>query len=324
MANRTVPLKSIGSKPMPVIGIGTAAYPWGSHPEATRSSVLRAIELGYRHFDTASLYQSEEPLGQAIAEALHSGLIKSRDELFITSKLWFTDAHKDLVLPALQKSLQKLQLEYLDLYLVHVPIGVKKKQETNDNMAQETVELCPIDISSVWMAMEECHELGLTKSIGVSNFSCKKLETLLSIAKVPPAVNQVEVNPVWQQKKLREFCVGKGIQVCAYSPLGGKGALWGEDWVMESHVLKEIAVERGKTIAQICLRWVIEQGDCVVVKSYNEKRMLENLDIFDWELSEEDKQKISQIPQRKIITGMRLISDDGPYKSLEDFWDGEI
>lgn len=106
MANRAVPLNTIGSKPMPVIGMGTAAYPWGSHPEATRSSVLRAIELGYRHFDTASLYQTEEPLGQAIAEALRSGLIKSRDELFITSKLWFTDAHKDFVLPALQKSLQ--------------------------------------------------------------------------------------------------------------------------------------------------------------------------------------------------------------------------
>lgn len=171
---------------------------------------------------------------------------------------------------------------------------------------------------------------------------------------------QVEVNPVWQQKKLRGFCVGKGIQVCAYSPLGGKGAFWGQDWVMESHVLKEIAIERGKTIAQvhpiysssmlslpstlyihsilccfstisisltraqICLRWVIEQGDCVVVKSYNEKRMLENLDIFGWELSEEDKQKISQIPQRKILTGMRLVSDDGPYKSLEELWDGEI
>ncbi|CAL9776960.1 unnamed protein product [Musa acuminata subsp. burmannicoides] len=312
---------SSGGKPMPRIGMGTAVYPFASS-EAMRAAILRSIELGYRHFDTAALYQSEEPLGAAIADALRAGTIRSRDELFITSKLWCSDAHPHLVLSALQKTLRyNLQLEYLDLYLVHWPVSTRPGKY---ELPPAKEDLLPIDMSEVWRAMEECHALGLTKSIGVSNLSSKKLETLLSVAKIPPAVNQVEVNPLWQQQKLREFCVAKGIQVCAYSPLGAKGTHWGQNWVMDCGVLKEIAAAKGKTLAQICLRWVYEQGDCVLVKSFNEERMVENLDILDWELSDEDKHKIGQIPQRKGFPGYDFVSDDGPYKSTEELWDGEI
>ncbi|CAL9205462.1 unnamed protein product [Musa hybrid cultivar] len=318
----TIPevMLSSGAKPMPLIGLGTAVYPFAAS-ETMRAAILRAIELGYRHFDTAAIYRSEEPLGEAIAEAVRSGAIESRDELFITSKLWCSDAHGHLVLPALQRTLRNLQLDYLDLYLIHWPVSTKPgKYEVP--MPKE--DLLPIDLSSVWQAMEQCQRLGLTRSIGVSNFSTKKLETLLSIANIPPAVNQVEVNPLWQQQKLREFCVAKGIQVCAYSPLGAKGTMWGQDWVMNCDVIKDIAAAKGKTLAQICLRWVHEQGDCVLAKSFNEKRMLENLDILDWELNEEEKRKISEIPQRKGCLGLEFVSDDGPYKSAEELWDGEI
>ncbi|THU55622.1 hypothetical protein C4D60_Mb11t08510 [Musa balbisiana] len=318
----TIPevMLSSGAKPMPLVGLGTAVYPFAAS-ETMRAAILRAIELGYRHFDTAAIYRSEEPLGEAIAEAVRSGAIESRDELFITSKLWCSDAHGHLVLPALQRTLRNLHLDYLDLYLIHWPVSTKPgKYEVP--MPKE--DLLPIDLSSVWKAMEECQRLGLTRSIGVSNFSTKKLETLLSIANIPPAVNQVEVNPLWQQQKLREFCVAKGIQVCAYSPLGAKGTMWGQDWVMNCEVLKDIAAAKGKTLAQICLRWVHEQGDCVLAKSFNEKRMLENLDILDWELNEEEKRKISEIPQRKGCLGLEFVSDDGPYKSVEELWDGEI
>ncbi|XP_050275663.1 non-functional NADPH-dependent codeinone reductase 2-like [Quercus robur] len=315
-----IPVDSTG-KTIPVIGFGTAEYPFGASFETLRDSLLHAIKLGYRHFDSAALYQSEQPLGEAIDDALNLGLIKSRDELFITSKLWCSDAHHDCVLPAIQKTLKNLKLEYMDLYLLHWPVSVKPGEY---ELPVKKKDLLPIDIKSVWEAMEECQKLGLSKSIGVSNFSCKKLETLLATAKIPPAVNQVEMNPLWQQKKLREFCENKGIRITAYSPLGAKGTLWGTNWVMECEVLKQIAEATGKTIAQICIRWVYEQGVSVLVKSFNKDRMKENLDIFDWKLSPEDLEKISQIPQRKGFPGLEFISEEGPYKSLSELWDGEI
>ncbi|KAI8021826.1 Non-functional NADPH-dependent codeinone reductase 2 [Camellia lanceoleosa] len=307
-------------KQIPLLGFGTAVYPFVSS-ETMKQSILQAIKFGYRHFDSAALYRSEQPLGEAIADAIRLGFIQSRQDLFITSKLWCSDAHRDHVLPAIQKSLKNLGLEYLDLYLVHWPVSSKPgKYELPVNKQ----ELLPLDFKSVWEAMEECHSLGLTKSIGVSNFSCKKLQLLLSTAKIPPAVNQVEMNPLWQQMKLRDFCEKNGIHVTAYSPLGAKGTLWGSNQVMECEVLKQIAKARGKSVAQVCLRWVYEQGVSVLVKSFNEERIKENLHIFDWELSAQDSEMINQIPQRKGFPGVEFISDVGPYKSLQDLWDGEI
>lgn len=306
---------------IPLLGYGTAEYPFGASIETMKESILHAIELGYRHFDSASLYQSEVPLGEAISDALRLGLIKSRDELFITSKLWCSDGHKDLVLPALQKTLENLQLEYLDLYLIHWPVSSKPGEYV---LPVKEKDLLPMDFQSVWEAMEECQKLGLAKSIGVSNFSCKKLENLLATAKIPPAVNQVEISPLWQQKKIREFCEEKGIHVTAYSPLGAKGMLWGTNNVMECQVLKEIAAARGKSMAQICLRWVHEQGVSVLVKSFNKERIKQNLDIFDWKLSQEDLKRISQIPQQRAYVAAEFVSEKGPYKSVVEFWDGEI
>ncbi|KAJ6919093.1 hypothetical protein NC651_013142 [Populus alba x Populus x berolinensis] len=301
---------------IPLLGYGTAEYPFGASMETMKESILHAIELGYRHFDSASLYQSEVPLGEAISDALRIGLIKSRDELFITSKLWCSDGHKDLVLPALQKTLENLQLEYLDLYLIHWPVSSKPGEYV---LPVKEKDLLPMDFQSVWEAMEECQKLGLAKSIGVSNFSCKKLENLLAKAKIPPAVNQVEMSPLWQQKKIREFCEEKGIHVTAYSPLGAKGMLWGTNNVMECQLLKEIAAARGKSMAQ-----VHEQGVSVLVKSFNKERIKQNLDIFDWKLSQEDLKRISQIPQQRAYVAAEFVSEKGPYKSVEEFWDGEI
>ncbi|XP_058105693.1 non-functional NADPH-dependent codeinone reductase 2-like [Magnolia sinica] len=311
---------SSGSGPMPLVGMGTAVYPPVA-PEIIKAAVFHAIEIGYRHFDTASAYGSEQPLGEIIAEALQVGLIKSRDELFITSKLWCNDNHPQLVQPALRKSLENLQLEYLDLFLVHWPVSLKPG---DFKYPPEKVDLLPMDFKSTWEAMEECQMLGLTKSIGVSNFSCKKLAELLSTAKIPPAVNQVEMHPLWQQRKLREFCKMNGIHMTAYSPLGGKGTLWGANDVMDSQVLKQIAEAKGKTVAQVALRWIYEQEVSMVVKSFNKERLKENLQIFGWGLTESEVHLIDQLPQRKIVHAKRFISASGPYKSLEEFWDGEI
>lgn len=313
-------LLSSGHK-MPLIGMGTVAVPLPPS-EILVPVFINAIESGYRHFDSATLYGSEESLGQAVAEALDRGLLSSREDLFITSKLWCPDAHHDLVLPALKKSLQRLRLEYVDLYLIHMPARVKQEVE-GLNFSEE--DLLPFDIKGTWEAMEECSRLGLCKSIGVSNFSSKKISQLLEHATISPAVNQVEMNAAWQQKKLLEFCKEKGIHVSAWSPLGANGACWGSLAVMESPILKEIAAAKVKSVAQIALRWIYEQGASVIVKSFNKERMKLNLQIFDWELSTEDTEKIKNIPQRKGYSGEMFISKDyGPYKSLEEFWDDDI
>ncbi|KAK6252603.1 hypothetical protein QUC31_014323 [Theobroma cacao] len=305
---------------MPLLGFGTAASPpVGS--ELTKTAIFQAMELGYRHFDTACLYGTEQPLGEAIAEALSVGLIKCRDELFITSKLWCGDAHGELVLPALQRSLRNLKLEYLDLYLIHWPVSSKPgiyefpiKQE----------DFLPMDFNLVWKAMEDCQRLRLTKSVGVSNFSCKKLADILAFAKIPPAVNQVELNPLWQQKKLREFCRTNGILLTAYAPLGAKGTIWGSNRVLECELLQEIAKEKGRTVAQICLRWAYEQGISILVKSFNKERMKSNLEIFNWTLSEDEVKKINEIPQSRLCGGEDYISKYGPFRTAEELWDGEI
>ncbi|MED6215987.1 hypothetical protein PIB30_003185 [Stylosanthes scabra] len=300
---------------MPVMGLGTADALESNGGDTTKQAVIEAIKVGYRHFDTASIYGSEQALGKAIAEALTLGLISSRDELFITSKLWLSDNHPHLVLPALRKSLENLGLEYLDLYLIHWPLSAKPGLV---KVPYDEDDLVPFDLNGVWASMEESHKLGLVKSIGVSNFSTKKLEHLLSFATIPPAVNQVEMNASWQQKNLTEYCKAKGIIVTAYSPLGAKGTSWGSNDVMDSELLKEIAKAHGKSVARVSLRWLYEQGVTFAVKSYNKDRIKQNLQIFDFSLTNDDYQKISQIKHtRKAKNGPTT------FMAAHDLFDGE-
>ncbi|KAJ9554344.1 hypothetical protein OSB04_018389 [Centaurea solstitialis] len=294
-----------GPRPIPVIGMGTATMSAGR--DEVKAAVVEAIKVGYRHFDTAAFYRTEKPVGEAIAEALRLGLIKSRDELFITTKLWCNSTERHLVSPALKESLRNLGLEYVDLYLIHWPLKLKLNiEQCKFPIPKECV--AAIDVKGVWEAMEDCQDLKLAKSIGVSNFSCRKIQEILSFARIPPAVNQVEMNPVWQQKELNRFCKANSILLTAYSPLGAVGNPWGHNRVMESDVLQDIAKSKGKTLAQVSLRWLYEQGASFVVKSFNIERMKQNLDIFDWSLTQEELNKISRIPQRKhlYLVGMMV------------------
>nr|BAJ90619.1 predicted protein [Hordeum vulgare subsp. vulgare]BAJ92301.1 predicted protein [Hordeum vulgare subsp. vulgare]BAJ93969.1 predicted protein [Hordeum vulgare subsp. vulgare] len=314
-----VALRSGDARPMPAIGMGTAKFP--VVPETTMKAMLEAVELGYRHFDTASMYATERPLGEALAEAVRRGLLASREEVFVTSKLWCTQCHPHLVLPSLRESLRNLQMEYVDLYLIHWPISLKPGPAVLPVKREEAV---PFDFEGVWRGMEECHRLGLAMAIGVSNFTTSHLNKLLAAAAVPPAVNQVEMNPVWQQRKLRDYCAEKGIHIAAYSPLGGQN--WSGDGsaVLDSEVLAEIAGLRGKTVAQVALRWIYEQGATPIVKSFSKERLEENLGIFDWGLTDDDLRKIDQIPQKKIVTAAGvLFCAEGEFTSA-DIADMEI
>ncbi|XP_057816658.2 non-functional NADPH-dependent codeinone reductase 2-like [Cryptomeria japonica] len=312
---------------MPVMGFGLAAdnvmITKGSTPlEHVKASVLAAIQVGYRAFDTASLYLTEGVLGESLKEAFEMGLV-SRQEVFISSKLWGTDCYPQDVIPALRKSLEALKLEYLDSYLIHWPFALKKGTMYPFLTPDDVVA---IDIEGVWRAMESCVELGLTRAIGVANFSIYKISNILAFAKIPPAVNQVEMHPVWQKKKLREYCKSVNIHVCAWSPLGGPGNSWGSNSTLDNPVVKEIAAKHAKTPAQVALRWGIEKGVTVITRSFNPVRISKNFQVFDWKLDEEDHQKINSITQEStdLVRNFFVNPINGPFKTVEEFWDDEL
>ncbi|KAE8124373.1 hypothetical protein FH972_019267 [Carpinus fangiana] len=205
-------------------------------------------------------------------------------------------------IPLFYSDLMPLLLEYIDLYLIHWPFTVKPGKGGRP-FAEE--DLMPMDFKSVWAAMEECQRLGLAKFIGVSNFSCKKLQNLISSSTIPPAVNQVEMSPIWQQKKLRDFCKANGIVVTAFSPLGAKGGAPAMLWRMK-------------------FSWRLQKQGGRLLLSYNKERLKENLQIFDWELSEDDCKKISETKQHGMMLKEEFISARGPYNSIEELWDGEL
>nr|URS65386.1 rhazimal reductase [Alstonia scholaris] len=306
---------------MPLVGFGTCIPDPIPPLEELATIFLEVIKVGYRHFDTASCYGTEEALGKAVAQAIESGLVNGREEFFITSKLWVEDADQDLILPALKKTLGNLGLDYLDLYLIHMPLRLRQGAE----MFKYTKEdFLPFDIKGTWKAMEECSKLGLCKSIGVSNYSCEKLSKLLENATILPAVNQVEMNVVWKQSKLLPFCKEKNIHVSAWSPLLSYGSIWSQNAVMENTVLVDIAASKSKTVAQVALRWIYEQGASFIMRTFNKERMYQNVQIFDWELTQEELDQIQQIPQRRSNLAEAFVHPEGPIKSVEELWDGDL
>lgn len=243
---------------MPVLGLGVY-----KSAESTKEAVLAALEAGYRHIDTAAYYFNEKEVGEAIRE---SGI--PREEIFVTTKLWNDDQRTGCQKEAFEKSMENLQLEYLDLYLLHWPVGE-----------------CYV---KSWHILEGLKEEGRVKSIGVSNFHMNHLMDLMAHSKTVPAVNQIECHPYLSQKPLRSFCNKLGIQVTAWAPLGRAR-------VFEDPVIRELALVYGKTPAQIILRWEIQSNMIVIPKSVHKERIISNSEIFDFELMAEDMAKMDRL-----------------------------
>lgn len=251
---------------IPCVGFGTWQTPDG---EVALASVLEALEAGYRHIDTAAYYFNEESIGKAIRESE-----VSREDLFITTKLWNGDRGYDTTLRAFEKSMANLGLEYLDLYLIHWPAAKGDWQKIN---------------SDTWAAFEKLYEDGRVRAIGVSNFKPHHLEPLMDKARVSPMVNQIEFHPGFMQMETVEFCRENEIIVEAWSPLGtGK--------VLSNDTLKDIAARYGKSVAQLCIRWCLQHKTLPLPKSVTPERIRENAEVFDFSIEEKDMETIDNLP----------------------------
>lgn len=246
---------------MPILGFGVFQVPDLAECE---KAVVEAIETGYRLIDTASSYGNEEAVGNAIRKS-----DVPREELFITTKLWIQDAGYENTLEAFEKSLNKLQLEYLDLYLIHQPYG---------------------DIFGSWRAMQELYFQGKVRAIGVSNFHPDRIADLIANSGFAPAINQIETHPFHQQVDTQKFLQENNIQIESWGPFAE-----GKNDIFKNETLTSIAVKNNKSVAQIILRWLTQRGIVAIPKSVRKERMAENFDIFDFELSAEEMQAISTL-----------------------------
>lgn len=250
---------------MPILGFGVYQVPDAAECER---SVAQALEVGYRLLDTAAAYQNEEAVGKAIQQ---SGV--ARGELFVTTKLWIQDAGYESAKRAFQRSLDRLQLDYLDLYLIHQPFG---------------------DVYGAWRAMEELYREGRIKAIGVSNFQPDRVMDLIVHNEVVPAVNQIETHPFHQQVETRQFLQDNHVQIESWGPFAE-----GRNNIFHNDVLLSLARKHGKSVAQVILRWLVQRGVVAIPKSVHRARIAENFDVFDFELDADDMRAIAALDSKQ-------------------------
>ncbi|MFT5542862.1 MAG: D-xylose reductase [Glaciecola sp.] len=295
---------TLNDKTIPKVGFGL----WKISQEDCATAVYNAIKVGYRHLDSACDYGNEKQVGEGIKRAIDDGLC-TREDLWVTSKLWNSFHAKEHVELALQKTLDDLQLEYIDLYLIHFPIASKyvaietrypPEWIANPDAKIPKMELAPVPLIETWQGMEAVYEKGLAKQIGVCNYNSGLLHDLMSYAKIKPSMLQIESHPYLTQEKLIRLAKQYNIDVTAFSPLGALSYLeldmaGAAESVIEQDVVKHAGLRLGKTPAQIVLRWGIQRGTAIIPKTTRPERLIENLSIFDFELNEQEMVAISAL-----------------------------
>ncbi|MEM6777138.1 MAG: aldo/keto reductase [Planctomycetota bacterium] len=293
---------------MPSVGFGL----WKVDRPLAADAVANAIEAGYRHFDAACDYGNEAQVGEGLASAMERGFV-AREDLWITSKLWNTFHRGEHVRMALMRSLEDLRLDFLDLYLIHFPISLKfVPMETryppewfHDPDAGEPAMIeDPVPILETWQAMQELQTEGLVREIGVCNFGTSLLRDLMASASAPPAVLQIEAHPYLTQERLLRFCRESKIAVTAFSPLGAQSYFElsmaeADEAVLEQSIVRDIAANYSRTPAQVVLRWGVQRGTAIVPKTIRRERMVENISLFDFELTSQEMDAISALDRQR-------------------------
>ena len=303
---------------MPAIGLGT----WKSDKGVVEDAVRTALNNGYRHVDCAATYGNEAEIGNAFNSVFSEAKIK-REDVWITSKLWNDSHQKEHVISALKKTLQDLQVSYLDLYLIHWPVafkhGVSFPSDDEDYLSLEEVP-----IIETWNELIKAREQGLVKHIGVSNFSEKKLNDLMSRTTENPELNQVELHPYLQQPDLVQFCKENGIHLTAYSPLGSgdrsaQMKAENEPSLMEDPVINKIAEKHNVSPAQVLIKWAVTRGTAVIPKSTSKDHIISNLKSEELKLDEADLKEIANIGREfRYVTGEFFVTPGNSYENIYD------